>query len=88
MIVKVAIVLALIGCAANVEPGLLTQTIRKNDDKRAYVQCMQQRAQNKAELRYVCLRWSRVRWAQWAWEDCVNEGMQLCGNRPRFNDVP
>ena len=87
MIVKAAAFVLLIGCAS-VEPGLLTQTIRKNDDQRAYVQCMQQQVRNSAEQRYVCLRWSRVRWAQWAWEDCVNDGLRLCGNRPRFNDVP
>ncbi len=77
----------LIGCGP-VEPGLLKHTIRMNDDQRAYAQCMQQDRQSNAELRYVCRRWSRFRWTNWAWEDCINEGLRECGDRPRFVDVP
>ncbi len=88
MILKIAAFALLIGCASNVEPGLLTHTIRRNDDRRAYAACMQQRIRNTAEQKYVCLRWSRVRWAGWAWEDCVNDGTRICGHRPRYDEVP
>ena len=75
-------------CASNIEPGTLTRTIRQNDDRRAYVQCIQQDARNNADLRRHCKRMSQLRWANWAWEDCMNAGIYECGNRPRYEDIP
>lgn len=83
----IGLILLAIGCAT-VAPGTLTRTIRKNDDRRAYEQCVQQDRQFNAELRYVCQRKSRLRWANWAWEDCINDGMQICGDRPLYSDIP
>jgi len=79
---------ALLACASNIEPGTLTRTIRKNEDMRAYQICMQQDVRNQADLRRYCLRLSRLRWANWAWEDCVNAQIYECGKRPRYEDVP
>ncbi len=83
----IGLILLALGCAT-VAPGILTQTIRKNDDQRAYQACVQQRARNTADLRRYCLRMSRLRWANWAWEDCMNDGMQVCGPRPTLTDIP
>jgi len=88
MMIKLAVFVILIGCASNVEPGMLTQTIRKNDDMRGYQQCMQQDVRNNADLRRHCKRMSRLRWANWAWEDCMNAQMYVCGHRPRYEDIP
>ncbi len=81
------IVLALLVGCASVAPGLLKETIRKNDDHRAYQACVQQRARNTVDLRRHCQRMSRLRWANWAWEDCINEGVSACGHRPRLGDI-
>jgi len=83
----IGLILLAIGCAT-IAPGTLTRTIRKNDDRLAYAQCIQQDSQFNAELRYICQRWSRVRWANWAWEDCINEGLYECGDRPQYGDIP
>ena len=83
----IGLLIASLACAS-VDPGLLKHTVRKNDDQRAYVQCMQQDVTFVGSLRAHCLRWSRFRWANWAWEDCMNEGLRECGYRPRWDDVP
>ncbi len=88
MIGKLAIgLLVTLACSA-VEPGTLTQTIRKNDDMRAYQQCIQQDVRNNADLRRHCKRMSQLRWANWAWEDCMNAEIHECGLRPRYEDMP
>ncbi len=83
----IGLILLAIGCAT-VAPGTLTRTIRKNDDQRAYQACIQQNVRNTADLRRHCKRISYLRWANWAWEDCVNEGVLACGHRPRLTDIP
>jgi len=85
---KIALLVLLIGCASNVDPGLLTKTIRKNEAARIYAACMQQRARNRADLRRHCKKLYVLYWANRAWEDCVNDGTKACGERPRYEDMP
>lgn len=84
----IGLILAIILGCAPVEPGTLTRTIRHNDDQRAYQVCMQQSARVQAELHRHCRKMSRLRWANWAWEDCMNTQMYECGHRPRYEDMP
>ena len=88
-VARFAAVLFLVGCAS-VGPGVLDDTIHRNEIHRAYQQCMQQPAQSPAERRQVCRRWVRVWIAQWEWEKCSNdlERIRECGRRPEWNDVP
>jgi hypothetical protein len=86
MILKIAAFVLLIGCAP-VEPGTLTKTIRTNESQRIYQSCMQQPTRNRADLRRHCEKVYILTWANWAWEDCINEGTRYCGDRPRYEDI-
>ncbi len=81
------LVFILIGCASNIAPGTLKDTIRNNEIQRVWVTCMQQDSMFPAELRRICRREIRYTRAMWAWEDCVNEGLQSCSNRPSRSDI-
>lgn len=81
--------LAVLGCAT-VTPGLNKSTTRGNIDRRAYWSCMQnsERAAFPSEVRRFCRLHSKLRWANWAWEDC-KKGLEPlgCGPRPKFEDM-
>lgn len=82
-------VFVMVTACAPVEPGTLMRTVRKSEDMRATVLCLQyaERAAFPYAARQVCRRQSVLRQMRYAWEDCINEAEFECGRPPSMIDV-
>ncbi len=86
-ILSIFVISMALACGGNVAPGTLSETIARNESQRLYDYCVQRRVRNQADLRRYCKKMYILYHANRAWENCINEGILDCGDRPRYEDI-
>ena len=90
---KIIIGLIIVSLAcASVDSGIAQQTYERNLITRMYAECMRGAGSHQipsTDQRRHCEKLVILQKATWEWEKCVNEyGSMICGQRPRYEDVP